>query len=414
MPCEDEIIYRIWLSQCCGYNLNTAHKLLEKFGTAEEVYKANRYSLSFAKLVKLKNILRADTSLDGAKRILDKCRKNDIRVIADNDEKYPNGMREVNNPPLVLYSKGKLPDLNKTIGITIVGSRHCTDDGKKAAGALASKLADSGFVIVSGMAKGIDGAAHCGALSAGGTTLAVLAGGVDVIYPTEHVRLYQHIQEHGAILSERPPGTVGRGTFYNQRNRLIVGLSAGVVIAEGEKKSGTSITAKLAYDANRDVFAIPGNPINPFSELPNSLIADGAKVTINALDIIEEYVNVYPERLEYGISIKGKPVVGNPANLTVDGGSKPVKEKPVPLPPENKYFDSHSFEKFLAESKFSDTECKILRYLSGKENAVLFDDIADECEIETAALSSMLIILQMKKAVVQSAGGQYKLNLPLR
>ena len=172
--------------------------------------------------------------------------------------------------------------------------------------------------------------------------------------------------------------------------------------------------AKLAYDANRDVFAIPGNPINPFSELPNSLIADGAKVTINALDIIEEYVNVYPERLEYGISIKGKPVVGNPANLTVDGGSKPVKEKPVPLPPENKNFDSHSFEKFLAESKFSDTECKILRYLSGRENAVLFDDIADECEIETAALSSMLIILQMKKAVVQSAGGQYKLNLPLR
>ena len=411
MPNDEEILYKIWLSRCCGYNFGAAHKLLEKFGTAEEVYRANRYSLNFARLAKLKNILSADTSLDKAKKILDKCQSDDIQVIADNDSRYPNRMREVNNPPLVLYAKGKLPDLNKTIGIAVVGSRHCTEDGKKAAEELSEKLADNGFVIVSGMAKGIDGAAHCGALSVGGTTLAVLAGGVDVIYPQEHTKLYYHILEHGAVLSERPPGTIGRGTFYSQRNRLIVGLSAGVVIAEGEKKSGTSITAKLAYNTNRDVFAIPGNPVNPFSELPNSLIADGAKVTVSALDIIEEYIDLYPEFLKYGISIKGKPVVGNTESLTRNAGAKPPKAKPKPLINENKHTDSRSFDEVLAESGFSETECKILKYLNDAKDAVLFDDIADECEIEAAALSSMLIILQMKKAVVQSAGGMYRLNL---
>lgn len=423
MSNEKNLLYHIWLSQFCNYNFSAAHKLLEKFGSVEEVFKANKYSGALGKLIKLKNLLRSDTTLDTAKRILEACNKKSITTISLNNAEYPNRLREINDPPLVLYARGKLPDLNKMLGIAVVGSRHCTDDGKEAASRISKELAESGFVIVSGMAMGIDGAAHCAALSVGGTTLAVLAGGVDVIYPSEHTRLYYHIEQHGAVLSERPPQTVGRPSYYRQRNRLLVGLSAGVLIAEGEEKSGTSITAKLAYNANRDVFAIPGNPVNPLSSLPNSLIKDGAKVTANASDITEEYIEIYPECLDYGISIKGMPVTGNFKYLTVTENTvkdvkapKTVKVSKTPAdnPAAKKAVISQlsddKLEEALANKGFSTQERKILKYMYQAYEAVLFDDIADDCEIESAALGSILIILQMKKAVLQSAGGQYKFN----
>ena len=409
MQTENSLLYYIWLTQCCDYNPKLTKLLLDKFKTVEEIYKANFYHPNFYKLLNLKNILKMDTNLDGSKRILEKCRKENINLISIDDENYPQRMKQMDNPPLLLYAKGKLPDLNRILGITIVGSRYCTENGRRIAEMLGRKLADSGFVIVGGMARGIDGAAHCGALSAGGTTLAVLAGGVDRIYPAEYAKLYSHILEHGAVLSERPPGVLGQGYFYKQRNRIMVGLSVGIVIVEGEKISGTSITAKIASNSNRDIFAVPGNPLNKTSELPNSLIKDGAKLTVNALDVMEEYIEIYPEMLEYGLEIKGKPVTGRLSDLSNTGknAGRPAEN----FTPHENRLSNEKIEEFLKKSEFYDDERIILRYLWESGGTSLFDDIAENCKMEAAALSSKLIILQMKKAVLQSAGGQYTLNI---
>lgn len=405
---ENSLLYYIWLTECCGYNAGLAWKLLNKFKTPEEVYKANLYDKDLRKLIGLKNILKMDRSLESAKRILYKCQKGEISLITVDDGSYPKRMREVENPPLLLYTKGNLPDLNRILGISIVGSRHCSDDGRKAAEMLGRELADAGFAVISGMALGIDGAAHCGAISVGGTTVAVLAGGADRIYPTEHAKLYGHILEHGGVVTERPPGVVGQRYFYRQRNRIMVGLSAGVIVVEGSQKSGTSITARLAASWNRDVFAVPGNPVAENSELPNGLIADGAKFTTSSMDVIEEYIDIYPEELEYGLSIKGRPVVGNVAALVHSSEDKPKIENITPSVNDRQRIAD--IDGFLKTSAFNDTECKILKYLFEADEESLFDDIAENCGIEASALSSTLIILQMKKAVIQSAGSRYSFN----
>lgn len=404
---ENELLYYIWLSQYCGYNYAAAHKLIEKFGTAEEVYNSSRKNHELGGLVRIKNILKADTSLDTAKKIFDSCQKKNIHTISIADAAYPYRLKSADNPPLVIYTMGKIPDLNRMIGITVVGSRGCTDDGKKMAENLSRGLADSGFVIISGMAKGVDGCAHRGAISAGGTTIAVLAGGADVIYPSVHTKLYYSITEHGGIISERPPGTIGRGYFYQQRNRMMVGLSAGVLIAEGRKGSGTAITAKAAHSMNRDLFAVPGNPINPYSWLPNNLIKDGAKITQNALDITEEYINLYPHQLEYGISIKSEPAVID-ASSSSKTSERSAADKNTST--RSSYVPAVNSEKLIKESGFTEDEQKIMEFLLKSGGEAYFDDIADYTMMETSALSSLLIILQMKKAVIQKAGGTYRLE----
>ncbi|MBQ2614274.1 MAG: DNA-processing protein DprA [Clostridia bacterium] len=399
---DEQLLYAIWINQACGHNPSLVHRLLKKFQTPEAVYRANHFDSDFYKTLGLGNLLKLSRNLDGAKRLLENCRKKEIQIIDWEDERYPEQLRHIFEPPLLLYAKGKLPDMNRMLGISMVGTRRATKDGEEVAGILARNLAENGMVIISGMAKGIDGAAHCGALEAGGTTLAILAGGVDVIYPSEHTHLYQHILEHGGVLSEQPPGTIGKPYFYKQRNRILVGLAQGTIIVEGELKSGTSLSARLATENNRDIFAVPGNPINKAAELPNALIRDGAKQVTGPLDVLEEYLALYPEQLAYGISLIGKPVVGKVEQLLAPTPAPKKEEKPSEQERE------YQLTKILEKGEFREEEQTILRYLCQKGEWVSFDDLAEHCGLEVGKLSSMLIILQMKKALRQQAGGQYQ------
>lgn len=403
---DQQLLYAIWLNQACGHNPSTVHRLLKKFQTPEAVFHANHFNPDFYKTLGLGKLLKLSRNLDGAKRLLEECQKKSIQIIGWEDRHYPNQLKHIFEPPLLLYAKGNLPDMNRMLGISMVGTRQATKDGEAVAGILARNLAENGMVIISGMAKGIDGAAHCGALEAGGTTLAVLAGGVDVIYPSEHTYLYQHILEHGGVLSEQPPGTIGKPYFYKQRNRILVGLAQGTIIVEGELKSGTAISARLATENNRDIFAVPGNPINKEAELPNALIRDGAKQVTGPLDVLEEYLELYPERLTYGISLIGKPVVGRVERLL-----HPLRApEPIPKVVEKPSQQEREYQltKILEKGEFRKEEQIILRYLCQKGEWVSFDELAEHCQMEVGALSSMLIILQMKKVLLQQAGGQYQ------
>lgn len=405
---EKQLLYTVWLNLTCGHDPDTIHRVLRKYKTAENAFSANHFDPKFLSVLNLKRVLQMENNLDSAKRFLEDCRKQDIFVLDMEDSRYPERLKHIHQPPALLYAKGKLPDLNRILGISVVGTRRPTKEGETMARLLGKGLSENGVCIISGMAMGIDGAAHCGSLEAGGPTLAVLAGGVDVIYPTEHTEMYHHILSHGAMLSEQPPGTVGKPNFYKQRNRIIIGLSAGTVVVEGELKSGTSMSARLATENNRDLFAVPGNPIHPSSALPNSLIRDGAKQTVNALDILEEYLELYPEHLAYGLSLREKPVIGAVENLNHPPHTpKAIPEKKEkPTPEELK----HRIQHRLSSGEFREEEIIILNILCEGDETVTFDELAEHSQLSPATLSSMLVILQMKGLVLQQAGGQFSLH----
>ena len=196
-------------------------------------------------------------------------------------------LREIPEAPAVLFIRGALTEADRW-GIGIVGTRNVSAYGREAAETLARDLAANRLTIVSGLARGVDGAAHQAALKAGGRTVAVLGSGVDVIYPPEHRRLAQQIAENGAVISEYPLGTQPDAMNFPPRNRIISGLSLGVVVVEADEKSGALITTSYAAEQGRDVFAVPGGIFSRTSRGTNKLIQDGAKLVTCAADILEE------------------------------------------------------------------------------------------------------------------------------
>ena len=216
-----------------------------------------------------------------------RAQESGVRLLPFTDPGYPPRLRMIADPPPLLYLKGEiLPDDERAVAI--VGSRSASDYGLKVARSIARGLASLDFTIVSGMARGIDGAAHQSALDAGARTIAVLGSGADRVYPPEHVRLYRSITEQGAVLSELPMGTRPAAFNFPARNRLISGLSLGVVVVEATEKSGSLITAALALEQNREVFAVPGEVGSSRSRGAHRLIRHGAKLVESAEDVIEE------------------------------------------------------------------------------------------------------------------------------
>lgn len=209
-------------------------------------------------------------------------------VITVLDDDYPRLLREIHQPPWVLYGLGNRDWLNR-VAIGMVGTRTPTSYGRMAAFKLARQLAEQGLVVISGLARGIDTEAHKGALQASGGTIAVLGCGIDVVYPPENKLLYQTIAERGLVLSEYPPGTPVHAGLFPRRNRLISGLSHGVVVVEAARRSGALITADFALEQSRDVFAVPGPIYQTQSSGTNRLIRDGAKIVTGVEDILEEY-----------------------------------------------------------------------------------------------------------------------------
>jgi DNA processing protein len=205
------------------------------------------------------------------------------RLVGYGEADYPRLLREIDAPPPVLAIKGNLACLAKPM-IGIVGSRNASALGRKIAGALAADLAAAGYVIVSGLARGIDAEAHRASLGTG--TIGVLAGGLDRPYPPEHADLADAISEQGLIVSERPFGLAPRGRDFPRRNRVISGLSLGVIVVEAARRSGSLITARMANEQGREVFAVPGSPLDPRAEGTNDLIREGAMLIANARDVI--------------------------------------------------------------------------------------------------------------------------------
>lgn len=284
---EDLIdLLKVVLVPGIGPRLSTL--LFQRFGSATAILNASFEDHCSVEGIggKLSGAITAARSKDDARLELEECRKLGVSVVTRAEARYPKSLLEIPDPPAVLFSRGTIEPRDQ-LAIAIVGSRQCTLYGKQTAERLAAGLARAGFTIVSGLARGIDGAAHRGALSAGGRTIAVCATGLKTIYPPEHASLADEIVASGAVISESPLGREPRPGLFPQRNRIISGLSQAVIIVEAGRRSGALHTARHAMEQGRDVFAVPGRIDSLPSQGCHDLIRDGVPLIRGVDDVLE-------------------------------------------------------------------------------------------------------------------------------
>lgn len=283
--------YLGWLALALtpGLGARTAGKLLRAFGSPEAIFNASLTTLEAHRLpAAVAQAIHSRQPLSAAAKELAQTEAAKCRLVTWDEPQYPQLLREIYDPPPLLYVKGNAELLNRH-AISIVGTRRPTPYGNQIAERLARDLANCGLVVVSGLARGIDACAHKGALSSTrGGTVGILGCGVDVTYPKENRKIFAEIEERGAIISEFPLGTFPAPQNFPIRNRMIAGMARGVVVVEGAQYSGSLITARLAMECGREVFAVPGNVTQPAAFGPNQLIKQGAKLVTGWEDVIEE------------------------------------------------------------------------------------------------------------------------------
>ena len=288
-PASEQGTYWLALSLTQGLGPTRIKKLIEHYGTAERVFHASLTELEATgmRAVSAQSIATGK-SLELAQEECGKAVEAGARIISLSDPEFPSRLKEIYDPPIVLFVKGAIEVLDEP-GIAMVGTRHPTPYGSGMAERLSTDLASRGLVIISGLARGIDTASHRGAVAAKGKTIAVLGTGIDVMYPKENTRLTEQIVAlGGALITEFPVGTPPTPQNFPIRNRIISGMSAGVLVVEAAEYSGTRITSRLALEQNRDVYAVPGNVTNKNSWGPNTLIKQGAKLVATWEDVWEE------------------------------------------------------------------------------------------------------------------------------
>ena len=386
--------YWIWLSELPGLHSQTRLALLSHFGDPENVYFADPGEVLLVEnMTRGQAAVLANKSLEKADWILGECRRLRLRILTLQDADYPDRLRNIYDPPCVLYVKGHLPAIDEELAVAVIGTRDCTPYGRKCADKIGGQLAAGGAVVVSGLARGIDTEAFRGALRSGGVTLGVLGCGIDVIYPPENRYLYEDVAASGALISEYPPGTEAKGSHFPARNRIISGLSVGVLVVEAPEASGALITAERALEQGRDLFAVPG-PIDARESIGcNSLIRQGAGLVTCGWDILQEYTARFPGKLRCE---DGCP-------RTVKAEEKETKAEAKLLP------------RTLSLSKegtdFTDDQIRILRTLT--DEPMLTDDLIEMTQIPARRILSALTVLEMDDYIVQHPGKRYARNVLL-
>lgn len=299
--------YFVWLQLCLGAGNKRVKRILEKY-TPFQIYNLTENELVDIKIFtdKEKENFKK-VNIKDAEDIILKCKKNNIKIIPITNKEYPKPLFEIYNPPLLLYIKGELPDFENTPTICIVGPREVSEFGKKSAYSLGYRLAKSGMIVVSGGAIGADTYAHIGALKAEGKTVLVMGCGLLATYLEENRALREYISNNGCLISEYPPNFQASKYTFPVRNRIISGLALGTVLVEAPLRSGAMITANHALDQDRDVFVIPGRPDMTEYKGSNILFRDGARPLLDTSDIFNEYVPIFPDKIDVEKAYKKEP-----------------------------------------------------------------------------------------------------------
>lgn len=360
----------IWFANLKGITTRKKAELLKIFSSPADIYRADAIELAKTGILSRDNInaVLSDEYRKAVDKIIEDIDRNHIGVITPSDSNYPEALKNICDPPVCLYIKGTL--YADEPAVAVVGSRKASGYGISQAKKIAGELAKNGICIVSGMARGIDTAAHLGALSANGRTVAVLGCGLDMAYPPENRKLMERIIENGAVISEYPPGAEPAPHHFPVRNRIVSGMSAGVLVVEAGEKSGSLITAQLALEQGRDVYALPGNIISVNSKGTNKLIQDGAKLVTSVQDILDE--------LRWFKDFGFNTVCANDCND-------------------------------IAGVNLGDEEKKVLELLSFE--TLNIDEIRRKLSVDVPLLHSILISLEMKGLIKREPGGRYRIGV---
>lgn len=392
-----QIRYWIWLTSLTGLRPLAMRWVTEHFGGPMEAYyaPAGGYD-SIPELTEKERGLLSDKDLSRTEEILEICQRKDIQILTLQDAAYPERLRQIPDPPPVLYVRGRLPFLDELPTVAVVGTRNATPYGIKMAMKLGQEITAFGGCLVTGMAKGIDGASARGALLADGPCIGVLGTAIDINYPRENSGLIDDVAAVGAIVSEFPPGYPTLPENFPRRNRIISGLSCGVCIVEAPTRSGALITADMALDQGRDLFAVPGNADAPNSVGTNRLIRDCAKAVTGGRDILEEYEGLFPERIRYDTELfipeKREPEPPKTEKSTID------KPQGIEYSDVERLFDSCSEDQKV-----------ILRILAKGESHV--DAVISATGFSPAKVLAELTILSIRGTVKPLPGKRYILKL---
>ncbi len=325
------LLYWIWFAELKGLTLLQKHRLLELVGDPETLYHMAESGLDRTEIPENTRQALLQRDLQPAETILRSCRQKGIGILPIVDRAYPARLRNTPDAPVVLYYKGILPDWDKAPFIGIVGTRKASAYGLQVARRMGNQIAACGGFVVSGGASGADAAAMQGSLDAGVPVVGVLGCGVDVVYPRSNRRLFEATVDNGCLISEYPPGGEPLAWHFPARNRIISGISSGVLVVEAPLKSGSLITARFALEQGRDVFVVPGNIDNPACEGSNLLLQEGATPVLSGWDVISSYEFLYPGKLKKQLAPTNKPSVEpeTTADKTETARKNPIDNGPI-------------------------------------------------------------------------------------
>ena len=421
----NHLVYWVWLSLRCGAGSELGSYLLKHFDSPKAVYEATREELLSIEGIN-ESIVCAlmDRSLTFPQKIVEYCERVNVGILTLDSVNYPDRLRGIYAKPIVLYYKGRLPDIDSNVLIACVGMRKCSREGAQNARQLGKDLAKAGAIVVSGMASGIDTAVQSGVVEAGGHTIAVLGCGIDQVYPPQNGKLMNQIANTGTLITEYAPGTGPYARNFPIRNRIISGLSQGTVVVEANVKSGSLITADHAEKQGRDIFAFPGSAESEFSKGTNALIRKGAKLVVCARDILEEYELLYPDRIfTENISMKKYGEKGELAEDSKQEKTLAQKKKTLSVPEKKQSRKSAPGQdpvpagsSALTKSAEACADPMGREILSVIEGEMSVDEIAAAVSaklgrgLEIGELLSTLTILELDGFVCALPGGKYRSN----
>ena len=417
------IVHWIWLATRPSISDRMKLELLHHFQDPETIYfaESGQYreveGLSAEGLEALK-----DKNLRPAEKILEDCRRENLHILTFQDAAYPNRLKNIFDPPLVFYYKGRLPEFDSLPLIGVVGTRGASPYGLTAAKRMGYQIARCGGVVVSGMAYGIDGMAMRGALTAGGAVVGVLGCGADIVYPVSNRGLFGDTENYGCILSEFPPGTPPVAWNFPKRNRVISGLSCGVLVVEAPEKSGALITASQAADQGRDVFVVPGNIDVPTFVGSNRLLRDGAIAVSHGWDILSEYEALFPDKIRKELGNDRQKAYADEVAETVESSQELDKVAQKPKNPAQKKHKRREDKKIVIDkettSSYSDVNDSLPKLTSDEQTIVnaigqgerLVDDVIAETGLPVGKVLATLTLLEVKGVVKRLPGKRVSLG----
>lgn len=408
------LVHWIWLATRPALTDRQTMSLLHRFPDAEDVFFASQDTYADVDGMTAEGIeALADKDLSEAQTILDECIRNKIGICVYTDAIYPIRLKNIADPPAVLYYRGNLAGLDAQPVIAVVGTRKASAYGMTTASRMGYQIARCGGILVSGLAEGVDGSAMKGALTAGGSIIGVLGCGVDVVYPACHRSLYLDTERNGCLVSEFPPGTPPYRWNFPKRNRIISGLSNGVLVIEAPNKSGSLITARLGLDQGRDVFVVPGNIDVPTCQGSNALLRDGAIAVSSGWDVLSEYEHLYPNKVHQDNTAPKQSIAAQ------ELVTKEHKEETVLRVAQKSAFthkkvnsekknEKKAVDKGSLWSSLTEQEQTVLEPLKRGEIAV--DDIIAASGLPAGKVLSMLTMLQIRGIVRLLPGKRITLN----